>query len=56
VLCRVRDHHRALDELFRVIRPGGELRYFEHARIDTPELRACSDPGRPDRSLQADGQ
>jgi ubiquinone/menaquinone biosynthesis C-methylase UbiE len=30
VLCTVPDQHRALAELFRVIRPGGELRFYEH--------------------------
>ncbi|MFD1660018.1 class I SAM-dependent methyltransferase [Streptomyces caeni] len=30
VLCSVRDVPRALGELQRVLRPGGELRYFEH--------------------------
>jgi SAM-dependent methyltransferase len=38
VLCCVRDQRRALDELLRVIRPGGELRYYEHIRADTPAL------------------
>lgn len=38
VLCCVGDQRRALDELFRVIRPGGELRYYEHVRADTPGL------------------
>lgn len=30
VLCTIPDVHRALAELFRVIRPGGELRFYEH--------------------------
>ncbi|MFF9864492.1 class I SAM-dependent methyltransferase [Streptomyces sp. NPDC013953] len=30
VLCTVRDVPRALAELHRVLRPGGELRFFEH--------------------------
>ncbi|TGB14193.1 class I SAM-dependent methyltransferase [Streptomyces sp. MZ04] len=30
VLCSVRDLPRALAELRRVLRPGGELRFFEH--------------------------
>src|SRR5947199_7815552 len=38
VLCCVTDQQRALAELFRVIRPGGELRYFEHILADTPAL------------------
>ncbi|UQA90984.1 class I SAM-dependent methyltransferase [Streptomyces halobius] len=32
VLCSVRDVRRALVELRRVLRPGGELRFFEHGR------------------------
>ena len=34
----MRDQRRALEELFRVIQPGGELRYYEHVRADTPGL------------------
>ncbi|MEV0280044.1 methyltransferase domain-containing protein [Streptomyces sp. NPDC050610] len=30
VLCSVRDVDRSLAELMRVLRPGGELRFFEH--------------------------
>ncbi|MFE3519577.1 class I SAM-dependent methyltransferase [Streptomyces sp. NPDC059166] len=30
VLCTVRDLPRALSEISRVLRPGGELRFFEH--------------------------
>lgn len=30
VLCSVPDQDRALDELRRVLRPGGELRFYEH--------------------------
>jgi ubiquinone/menaquinone biosynthesis C-methylase UbiE len=36
VLCTVPDQAAALAELRRVIRPGGELRFFEHVRADTP--------------------
>ncbi|MFC5746729.1 methyltransferase domain-containing protein [Actinomadura rugatobispora] len=35
VLCSVRNPVRALAELRRVLRPGGELRYYEHVRGDT---------------------
>ncbi len=32
VLCTVRDLPRALAEIRRVLRPGGELRFFEHGQ------------------------
>ncbi|GHB27514.1 methyltransferase type 11 [Streptomyces viridiviolaceus] len=32
VLCSVRDVRRTLGELRRVLRPGGEVRFFEHGR------------------------
>ncbi|WP_416531031.1 class I SAM-dependent methyltransferase [Streptomyces coelicoflavus] len=32
VLCSVRDVPRALAELRRVLRPGGQVRFFEHSR------------------------
>lgn len=38
VLCSVADQDAALGELFRVIRPGGELRYYEHVRSERPGL------------------
>jgi SAM-dependent methyltransferase len=36
VLCTVPDQRRALAELFRAIRPGGELRFYEHVLAHTP--------------------
>lgn len=36
VLCSVPDQAAALAELRRVIRPGGELRFYEHVLADTP--------------------
>lgn len=36
VLCSVFDQAQALAELRRVIRPGGELRFYEHVRAQHP--------------------
>ncbi|MEU7073318.1 class I SAM-dependent methyltransferase [Streptomyces narbonensis] len=38
VLCTVRSVPRALAEVRRVVRPGGELRFFEHVVAGTPGL------------------
>ncbi len=39
VLCSVPDQARALREIRRVLRPGGQLRFLEHVRADTALLR-----------------
>jgi len=39
VLCSVPDQDRALAELSRVLRPGGELRFYEHVIADTQPKR-----------------
>jgi ubiquinone/menaquinone biosynthesis C-methylase UbiE len=39
MLCSVRDQLVALREMRRVVRPGGELRFFEHVQAGTPRLR-----------------
>ena len=38
VLCTVPDVPGALAEIRRVLQAGGELRFFEHVRADTPSL------------------
>lgn len=38
VLCSISNPDAALAELHRVIRPGGELRFFEHVRAETAGL------------------
>ena len=40
VLCSVPDQATALAEVHRVLRPGGELRYFEHVRPRNPRTAA----------------
>ncbi|MBZ4321936.1 class I SAM-dependent methyltransferase [Streptomyces huiliensis] len=40
VLCSVRDVPRALGELRRVLRPGAEVRFFEHGRAEERTLAA----------------
>lgn len=38
VLCTVPDQASALAELRRVLKPGGELRFLEHVRGETPRM------------------
>ncbi|MQY37167.1 Ubiquinone/menaquinone biosynthesis C-methyltransferase UbiE [Streptomyces sp. RB17] len=39
VLCSVRDVPRALSELRRVLKPGGQVRFFEHGQGGGPAMR-----------------
>ena len=43
VLCSVDDQPRALRELRRVLRPGGQLLFLEHVRSDDPQLARHQD-------------
>lgn len=47
VLCSVRDQAAALAELRRVLRPGGELRFYEHVRAQDPRFARYQDVMRP---------
>ncbi|MEV0702993.1 class I SAM-dependent methyltransferase [Saccharopolyspora sp. NPDC050389] len=38
VLCSVRDQAAVLREIQRVLKPGGQLRFLEHVRADSPGL------------------
>jgi ubiquinone/menaquinone biosynthesis C-methylase UbiE len=43
VLCGVSDQARALRQLLRVLRPGGQLLFIEHVRADDPKLARRQD-------------
>lgn len=43
VLCSVPDQSRALAEIYRVLRPGGTLAFYEHVRSHRPWVAAVED-------------
>jgi ubiquinone/menaquinone biosynthesis C-methylase UbiE len=55
VLCSVPEQDAVLSDLFRVIRPGGELRFYEHVRANDPRLVRLQDVVTPLWKLFAGG-
>lgn len=55
MLCSVPDQQLALAEMRRVLRPGGELRFYEHVRANKPSLARFQDLARPGWRLLAGG-
>lgn len=55
VLCSVPDPHATLCDLLRVLRPGGELRFYEHVRAHDPGLARIQDRVAPLWSRLAGG-
>lgn len=54
VLCSVPDQDRALAEIRRVVRPGGELRFYEHVIPNCQPKRLLAPSRRPQRPLAPD--
>jgi len=55
VLCSVPDLDRAVEEAWRVLRPGGQLRLFEHVRSEHPWKARLQRWANPVWGLLADG-
>lgn len=54
-LCTIPDHHAALAELRRVIKPGGTLHFVEHGASPDPKIKAWQDRLTPIQRRIADG-
>jgi ubiquinone/menaquinone biosynthesis C-methylase UbiE len=47
VMCSVPNPDAALSEIRRVLRPGGELRFYEHVRSNQPRMSRWQDRVNP---------
>ena len=54
-LCSVADPPRVLAEIWRVLRPGGTFRFFEHVASEHPERRKWQDRFNPLQRIVAVG-
>ncbi len=54
-LCSVSDPQRVLAEVWRVLRPGGTLRFFEHVASQSPKRRKWQDRLNPVQRVVAVG-
>jgi ubiquinone/menaquinone biosynthesis C-methylase UbiE len=55
VLCSISDVRAALDEIWRVLKPDGELRFFEHVRSEKPWFGLLQDAITPLQSRVGGG-
>lgn len=54
-LCSIPDVDRALEEINRVLAPGGRFFFLEHGRSDEPKIQAWQDRLTPLNKILADG-
>jgi SAM-dependent methyltransferase len=55
VLCTVQDPHRAVQEIRRVLRPGGQFVFSEHVRSEAPQRARWQDRLEPVWKVVANG-
>lgn len=55
MLCSVKDPRRAIDEIVRVLKPGGKFIFIEHVRARSLPLRIAQEVLNPFQIFLADG-